>query len=100
MGTSYNADDNILEGVRHSSPSVLRRTSSGGSAVSANATDTERLASEQMTKWNEFNVCQDFALQCYQSSNEAIHKLTTDPLAESANITFEDSISSAEGSGD
>ena len=45
-------------------------------------------------KWNEFDTIQDFALQCFGAAKEAIHRLTTDRLAESANLTLQDSISS------
>lgn len=45
-------------------------------------------------KWNEFELIQDFGLQCFSASKEAIHRLTTERLAESANLTLQDSISS------
>ncbi|KAL7489530.1 hypothetical protein ACHAW6_015157 [Cyclotella cf. meneghiniana] len=46
------------------------------------------------TKWNEFDTIQDFASQCFSAAKEAIHRLTTDRLAESANLTLQDAISS------
>ena len=46
------------------------------------------------TKWNEFDTIQDFASQCFSAAKEAIQRLTTDRLAESANLTLEDAISS------
>eukprot|EP00804_Cyclotella_cryptica_P025062 CCRYP_016538-RA/>CCRYP_016538-RA protein AED:0.02 eAED:0.02 QI:160/1/1/1/1/1/2/172/862 len=45
-------------------------------------------------KWNEFDTVQDFASQCFSAAKEAIHRLTTDRLADSANLTLQDSISS------
>lgn len=45
-------------------------------------------------RWNEFEMIQDFAMQCFAASKEAIHRLSTDRLAESANLTLADAISS------
>ena len=53
---------------------------------------TEAMHMEEISNWNEFEQIQDFALQCYMASNEAIQKLTTDRLAESANLTLQDSM--------
>jgi hypothetical protein len=39
---------------------------------------------------------QDFAMQCYLTSREAIQRLTTDRLAETANRTLRDSIIASE----
>ena len=44
-------------------------------------------------KWNEYEMIHDFALQCYSASKEAIHRLSTDRLAESANLTLRDVLS-------
>jgi len=67
-------------------------SSSSSSSSSSNNITTERLHSEEMNRWNEFDTIQDFAQQCYLSANEAIQRLTTDRLAESANLTLQDSI--------
>src|SRR6056300_823167 len=47
----------------------------------------------EIAKWNEFDTIQDFAQQCYLIANEAIQRLTTDRLSDSANLTLQDSIS-------
>jgi len=64
------------------------------------ASNIEQLASDELSKYSEYNTIQDFANQCYLSANEAIQKLTTDPLAESANVNLEQSIASTERSGE
>jgi len=55
--------------------------------------------SEGYAKWNEFEMIQDFGLQCFSASKEAIHRLTTERLAESANLTLQDAISSVSEEG-
>ena len=67
-------------------------SSASSSSSSSNNITTDRLHSEEMNRWNEFDTIQDFAQQCYLSANEAIQRLTTDRLAESANLTLQDSI--------
>jgi len=52
----------------------------------------EAMQSEDITNWNEFDTIQDFAQQCYLAAKEAIHRLTTDRLADSANRTLQDSL--------
>ena len=52
----------------------------------------EQMSAEEMIRWNEFDTIQDFAQQCYVGANEAIQRLTTDRLAESANLTLHDII--------
>ena len=64
------------------------------------ASNIEQLAADELSKYSEYNTIQDFANQCYLSANEAIQKLTTDPLAESANVNLEQSIASTERSGE
>ena len=71
-------------------------TDSDSSSGSSNAS-ADRLHSEEMNMWNEFDTILDFARQCYESANEAIQRLTTDRLAESANLTLQDSIASTVG---
>lgn len=53
----------------------------------------ECMAAMEIAKWNEFDTIQDFAQQCYLIANEAIQRLTTDRLSDSANLTLQDSIS-------
>ncbi len=52
----------------------------------------EAMHSEDIANWNEFETLQDFAHQCYLAANEAIHRLTTDRFADSANRTLQDSL--------
>eukprot|EP01082_Thalassiosira_pseudonana_P014385 g12923.t1 g12923 contig7:473493-476108(-) len=50
--------------------------------------------------WSEFELMEDFAQQCYAAAIEGIQRLTTDGLAESANISLQDSIVGGDGGGD
>lgn len=59
---------------------------------------TEAMLAEEISNWNEFDTVQDFAHQCYLAASEAIQKLTTDRLAESANITLQDSMAASSSS--
>lgn len=52
----------------------------------------EAMHSEDIANWNEFDTIQDFAQQCYLAAKEAIHRLTTDRFADSANRTLQDSL--------
>jgi hypothetical protein len=51
------------------------------------------LLSEE-SRWNEYEMMHDFACQCLSAAKEAIHRLSTDRLSESANLTLADVISS------
>ena len=51
---------------------------------------------EDIANWNEYETIQDFAMHCYLTSREAIQRLTTDRLAETANRTLRDSIIASE----
>jgi len=62
--------------------------------------DIESIVALEDAKWTEFETIQDFAQQCYFYANEAIQKLTTDKLAESANLTLEASVFAAGGLGE
>ena len=53
---------------------------------------TESMYNNEISNWNEFETLQDFATQCYLAANEAITKLTTDRLSESANLSLVDSL--------
>ena len=92
----------ILDGSARSIGSGLEEGSGGDVCVSISGGKTacpefENMAALEETKWSEFETIQDFAQQCYQSANEAIHRLTTDRLSDSANLTLQDSILSAGG---
>ena len=50
-------------------------------------------------KWNEFDMIHDFAVQCYSASKEAIYRLSTDRLADSANLTLRDVLSTSNEEG-
>lgn len=52
----------------------------------------ESMHTTEISNWNEYIVIQDFATQCYAAANEGIQKLSTDRLAESANLTLLDSL--------
>ncbi|KAL9189197.1 hypothetical protein ACHAXT_011687 [Thalassiosira profunda] len=85
----------LAEGQGRSSASrlLVRRSPPSGASSSA----IEQLHAAEMASWNEFDTIHDFAQQCYQSANEAIQRLTTDRLAETANRTLHDSLVGAEG---
>lgn len=53
---------------------------------------TEAEHIKDISSWNEYDTIQDFAMQCYLLSQEAIHRLTTDRLADSANRTVRDTL--------
>ncbi|KAL7531082.1 hypothetical protein ACHAXR_006037, partial [Thalassiosira sp. AJA248-18] len=89
-----------LEVLLRGSSSSAAADSSSVSSSSSNDDVTEQLHSEEMTRWNEFDTIQDFAQHCYLGANEAIQRLTTDRLAESANLTLHDSIASVGTEGD
>lgn len=57
----------------------------------------ESMSAMEIAKWNEFDTIQDFAQQCYLAANEAIHRLSTDRLSDSANLTVHDGIASDVG---
>lgn len=65
-----------------------------------NGSDIEAMVALEDAKWTEFETIQDFAQQCYIHANEAIQRLTTDKLAESANLTLEASVFAAGGLGE
>jgi len=91
LGGGVIADE---DGNPYFNPGTLRRRSSNDSSVSSSSSNiaNEIRHVEEMNNWNEFDTIQDFAQQCYVSANEAIQRLTTDRLAESANLTLQDSI--------
>ncbi|KAL7472892.1 hypothetical protein ACHAXS_013281 [Conticribra weissflogii] len=76
----------------------------GNSALGINleegGTDIEAIVALEEAKWTEFETIQDFAQQCYINAKEAIQRLTTDKLAESANLTLEASVFAAGGMGE
>ncbi|KAL7546857.1 hypothetical protein ACHAWF_010182 [Thalassiosira exigua] len=59
------------------------------------SSSSESASNEEVARWNEFDVIHDFARQCYHGAREAIQRLTTDRLAESANVPLCDSLAAA-----
>eukprot|EP00986_Skeletonema_menzelii_P005148 scaffold1812_cov153-Skeletonema_menzelii.AAC.14 len=107
-------DDN--ETTIHGASLLLQRGTSGGSnSVNNSAVDStinyssssgnskearmESVAAMEVAKWNEFDTIQDFAQQCYLIANEAIQRLSTDRLSDSANLTVHDGMSGDGGGG-
>jgi len=64
----------------------------GKAHVKGTNVGTESMYMNEISNWNEFETLQDFAKQCYLAANEAISKLTTDRLSESANSSLVDSL--------
>ena len=89
---------------------LLRKGTSGSSYSSVNSSNNssgnnskearmENAAAMEVAKWNEFDTIQDFAQQCYLIANEAIQRLSTDRLSDSANLTVHDGMSGDSGGG-
>jgi len=78
-----------------SSSSVVVDSINSSSNASGNSKEArmESMAAMEIAKWNEFDLIQDFAQQCYHSANEAIQRLSTDRLSDSANLTVHDGMS-------
>jgi len=99
-------DDNISAGSglflrrgTSASISIVDSINSIGSTGSGNSKEArmESVAAMEIAKWNEFDTIQDFAQQCYLSANEAIQRLSTDRLSDSANLTVYDGLSGEAG---
>ena len=88
----------IINNDNNNGDTLFLRSGTSGSNVSISSSSSgnnkdarvESLAAMEIAKWNEFDIIQDFAQQCYLSANEAIHRLSTDRLSDSANLTVHD----------
>ncbi|KAK1747177.1 hypothetical protein QTG54_002521 [Skeletonema marinoi] len=83
VGTSGSSSSSVVDSINSSS------NASGNSKEAR----MESMAAMEIAKWNEFDLIQDFAQQCYHSANEAIQRLSTDRLSDSANLTVHDGMS-------
>ncbi|KAL3776708.1 hypothetical protein ACHAW5_005577 [Stephanodiscus triporus] len=96
LGNSYVGEGAIVDG--DGEPVVNFGEGEDVHVDDVDAEYAEARHAEDVANWNEYDTIQDFAMQCYLTSREAIHRLSTDRLAESANRTLRDSIIASEGS--
>ena len=103
-GTSVSFGSGVGDSINMSSINSTSGASGGGAAGSSSSSSSyskeariESMAASEIAKWNEFDTIHDFAQQCYLSANEAIQRLSTDRLSDSANLTVQESISSMAG---
>ena len=95
---NHNVDDKSYKrwSSNGSSSSFNSNRSSFGSYASCSSGNANSATHvEEMNCWNDFDIMEDFAKQCYLGVNEVIQRLTTDPLAETANLTLQDSLVAA-----